>query len=88
MKQTRYLDTVSGTFLTKTENPTDEERLNFLESQIRRIELHEPMCDTILIEPEYGKINWWKRTIIAKKAACDCWLSQPFGSVGLSGNYA
>lgn len=88
MKQSLYFDAVSETFLTKTTNATDEERLNFLEAQIRRIQLHEPMCDTILIEPEYGKINWWKRTIITKKASCDCWLSKPFGSVGLSGNYS
>lgn len=87
MRHTRYHDNVSETFLTITSNPTDEERLNFLETQIRRLYIHGPMCDTIVMPTEYGKVNWWKRTVVIKKAVCDCWLSQPLGSMGLTGVY-
>lgn len=76
-----------GIRLQKTVNPTEEERLNFLEHMLRRVGIHELLCESKRPEFEEKK-HWWSSRDLAFPHDCDCWLSEPFGSTGLSGDYA
>lgn len=80
------LVTHNDTLMHKTTNPTETERINFLEYSIRRMGIHEPLCESR--RPEFVKKHSWSAPTVTKPHACDCWLSEPFGSIGLSADYS
>lgn len=71
---------INGATFRKTVKPSDKERINFLEHTLRRMQVHEILCDSR--RPEFVKPHWWSTTQITRPHPCDCWLSEPFGSVG------
>ena len=76
-----YLTTLDDkTSAFKPENPTLEERVNFLEYMLRRPRPHELLCESK--RPEFITKHWWSTPSVIFPHACDCWLSEPFGTTG------
>jgi hypothetical protein len=70
-----------STYGTRPENPTLEERVNFLEHLLRKAAPHEMLCESK--RPEFETKHWWSTPSVVFPHACDCWLSDPFGTTGL-----
>lgn len=62
-------------------NATLEERLDFFEQGFREIAQHETLCESR--SPHLVKTGWWGKVTVTYPHGCDCWLSEPFGAVGL-----
>lgn len=67
--------------LTPTSTPTLDERVNFIETVLRKNQAHEMFC--AVRTPEFTKKNWWSMSDLTFPHECDCWLSRPFGTMGL-----
>jgi len=66
---------------TLVDDPTLQERLDFLEKGLREIANHERMCESR--RPALTKEGWRGKVKTTFPYPCDCWLSNPLGSVGL-----
>lgn len=74
-----------------TSTPTDAQRINFLEALLRAENRHEPSCPSQ--NPTIDFANWKLDADPASSRgnspkitqhACNCWLTKPFGTVGLT----